>query len=371
MIVNRIGNFFLNMGLNIDFKSKFSHFLLKWNRELNNRRMPWKGEKDPYKIWLSEIILQQTRVDQGLGYYKKFIKNYPTVQLLATAPDKEVYKLWEGLGYYNRCKNLLETARYVSNELDGVFPDNYESIIFLKGIGAYTAAAISSFAYNLPYAVVDGNVFRVLSRVFGINKAIDSAEGKKYFTKLATELLDKKQPGIYNQALMDFGAVICKPVNPDCENCVFRKNCYAFQNDQIRILPFREKKTLVRKRWFYYIVLEYRNKLYIRQRNGNDIWKNLFEFILIETPGKSEESKILEQAVKKAVLKGNSYSIQSVSSIFRQQLTHQKIEGRFIKLKIHKAVKIPGLKAVTRAQLATYAFPKIIRKYLSGQFPAA
>ena len=258
------------MGLNNDFESKFSHFLLKWNKKLNDRQMPWKGEKDPYKIWLSEIILQQTRVDQGLNYYNKFIEKYPSVQLLAAAPDNEVYKLWEGLGYYNRCKNLLETARFISVKQDGEFPDKYENILSLKGVGTYTAAAISSFAFNLPHAVVDGNVFRVLARIFGIKKAIDASEGKKYFAKLASELLHKKLPGIYNQALMDFGAVVCKPVNPNCKKCVFKNNCYAFQNDMIRELPFKDKKIKVRNRWFYYIILEYRKKVYIKQRTSDD-----------------------------------------------------------------------------------------------------
>ena len=219
--------------------------------------MPWKGEKDPYKIWLSEIILQQTRVEQGLAYYTNFIKTFPTVHQLAKAPDEKVFKLWEGLGYYSRCRNLLATARFISKELKGKFPDNYESIKALKGIGPYTAAAISSFAYNLPHAVVDGNVFRVLARVFGISKSIDSTEGKKQFTVLAEELLDKNHPGLYNQAIMDFGAVICKPAAPLCDTCVFKKECYAFRHNKVNALPVKEKKINIKKRWFYYLVLEY------------------------------------------------------------------------------------------------------------------
>ena len=190
---------------------KFSRILQKWNREKNTRQMPWKGEKDPYKIWLSEIILQQTRVEQGLNYYNNFIKTFPDVHKLAKAPEEKIFKLWEGLGYYTRCRNLIASARYISKELKGKFPDTYEEIKALKGVGPYTAAAISSFAFNLPHAVVDGNVFRVLARIFGISTPIDSTEGKKKFTELANKLLDKKQPGFYNQAIMDFGAVICKP----------------------------------------------------------------------------------------------------------------------------------------------------------------
>src|SRR5437868_3718798 len=194
----------------IDDKKYFTNSLLNWNRKYNKRQMPWKGEKDPYKIWLSEIILQQTRVEQGWNYYHQFVENFPTVIHLAKAPETKVFKLWEGLGYYSRCKNLIATAKIIASKHKGKFPEAYEDIISLKGVGSYTAAAIASFAFDLPFAVVDGNVFRVLSRFFGIATAIDSTAGKKMFTQLAAELLDKKHPGIYNQALMDFGAVVCK-----------------------------------------------------------------------------------------------------------------------------------------------------------------
>jgi len=207
----------------VDNKKRFAELLIKWNKKENKRVMPWKGEKDPYKIWLSEIILQQTRVEQGLEYYNRFVKVFPEINKLAKAPDKKIFKLWEGLGYYTRCRNLITTARFIVKEKKGVFPQTYEEIISLKGVGPYTAAAISSFAFNLPHAVVDGNVYRVLSRVFGIKKPVDSTEGKKYFNGLANELLSKEQPGIYNQAIMDFGAIICKPSSPLCTACVFRK----------------------------------------------------------------------------------------------------------------------------------------------------
>jgi len=200
----------------------FPVLLLRWHKKKNHRKMPWKGEKDPYKIWLSEIILQQTRVEQGKAYYQKFVENFPTIQDLASANETKIYKLWEGLGYYNRCRNLIDTAKLVTNKYNGVFPVTFEDILSLKGIGSYTASAITSFAYNLPYAVVDGNVLRVLSRVFGIKKPIDSPAGKRYFELLSFALLDKKNAGMYNQALMDFGAVICKPVNPGCSDCVFK-----------------------------------------------------------------------------------------------------------------------------------------------------
>jgi A/G-specific adenine glycosylase len=351
------------MSLNKNLTREFSPLLLQWNREKNDRKMPWKGEKDPYKIWLSEIILQQTRVEQGLRYYKKFVEKFSTIQELAAASDTKIYKLWEGLGYYSRCKNLIETARFISKNLKGLFPDNYENIKALKGVGSYTASAIASFAYNLPYAVIDGNVFRVLSRIFGVKKAIDSTEGKKYFTKLASELLDKMQAGIYNQALMDFGAVVCKPVNPQCTECVFRKYCYAYKNEAITKLPFKEKKIKVKNRWFYYIIMEYRSRVYIKQRTSNDIWKNLYEFVLIEPEKKTTMNRILELAIEKGIFSKKDHSVQSISFIQSQLLSHQKISGQFIKLKLRKAPYFPGSIAIFPSQLTRYAFPQFINTY--------
>ena len=199
-------------------KKFFTKELLQWNKYDNDRVMPWKYEKDPYKIWISEIILQQTRVSQGLEYYNRFIKRFPKAKSIAIAPEHVVFKLWEGLGYYSRCKNIIESAKYISNELQGNFPSTFNDILKLKGIGTYTASAIASFAYNLPYAVLDGNVFRVLSRYFGIKIPVDTQQGKNYYSSLAYELLDKKSPGIYNQSIMDFGATVCKPL-PLCEIC--------------------------------------------------------------------------------------------------------------------------------------------------------
>lgn len=331
--------------------------------------MPWKGEKDPYKIWLSEIILQQTRVEQGLAYYNNFIKKFPTVHHLAKAPDEKVFKLWEGLGYYSRCRNLLATARFISKELKGKFPDNYESIRALKGIGPYTAAAISSFAYNLPHAVLDGNVFRVLSRVFGISMAIDSTEGKKKFTTLAEELLDKKEPGIYNQAIMDFGAVICKPAAPLCDSCVFKKDCYAFQYNKVNALPVKEKKISIKKRSFYYLVLEYKNKIVIGQRSTKDIWQGLYEFPLIETTSAAEPAAIIKQAVQqKKWLKPNGYTIKTISALYKQKLSHQQLTGRFIVLTLKNKPAISGnWQWIAKEVLPQYAFPRMLREFLHNE----
>lgn len=344
--------------------SKFPVLLLQWNRKSNTRRMPWKGEKDPYKIWLSEIILQQTRVDQGLKYYERFVSSFPTVHKLAAAKYERVYKLWEGLGYYSRCRNLIETAKFISKTLDGKFPDKFENILALKGVGQYTASAIASFAYDLPYAVVDGNVFRVLSRLFGITKAIDSNEGKKVFVKLAFDLLDKKHPGVYNQALMDFGAVICKPY-PLCNSCPFNEYCFAFKNDQVDKLPVKEKKIKIRTRWFNYLIIEHNDRFYIRSRTGNDIWKHLNEFALIETAKDIPTENILSQAERNQILQKKSYSVKSVSPVYSQQLSHQKIIGRFIRIKLEKEIIPSGYKAVSVKQMFRLAFPRIITSYFA------
>jgi len=351
------------MIFNKELLSKFPALLLRWNSHQNTRKMPWKGEKDPYKIWLSEIILQQTRVEQGWKYYEKFIAVFPDIKRLAAAKDEKIYKLWEGLGYYSRCKNLIETARFISKKLDGEFPDKFEEILSLKGVGNYTASAIASFAYNLPYAVVDGNVFRVLSRVFGIKKPIDSTEGKKLFSQLAYELLDKEQPGIYNQALMDFGAVICKPQNPLCHNCVLKDHCFAYKKGLVNKLPVKEKKIKITTRWFNYLVIGYNDKIYIHKRNSNDIWKNLHEFVLIETNTDVSAKRVLARAEKEKILKKNSYKVVSISPLYSQQLSHQKIMGRFIKIAIKNEFVLGGIKPVSLKQLLRHAFPRLINAY--------
>lgn len=349
-------------------KQKFSSQLLRWNKQQNKRQMPWKGEKDPYKIWLSEIILQQTRVEQGLAYYNNFIKTFPTIHQLARAKDEKVFKLWEGLGYYSRCRNLLVTARFISKELKGKFPDSYESIKLLKGVGSYTAAAIASFAYNLPHAVVDGNVFRVLARVFGISKAIDGTDGKKHFTALAEELLDKKQPGLYNQAIMDFGAVVCKPAAPLCDSCVFKKDCYAFQHNKVGELPVKEKKISIKKRWFYYLVMEYKNAIAIRQRTDKDIWHSLYEFPLIEVAAASSVNDILKQAVKENWLNAKGYSVRTISPLYKQLLSHQFISGQFILLTLKtKPANDGNWQWIARKDLQRYAFPRMLRDFMHSE----
>jgi A/G-specific adenine glycosylase len=345
----------------------FTKSLLQWNSKINNRPMPWKGEKDPYKIWLSEIILQQTRVEQGWDYYNRFVAAFPTVEKLAKAQETKVFKLWEGLGYYTRCKNLIATAKFITKECAGKFPATYDTILTLKGIGPYTAAAIASFAYNLPYAVVDGNVFRVLSRFFENNTAIDSSEGKKIFTHLANDLLDKKQPGIYNQALMDFGAVVCKPKLPLCGTCPVQSRCGAYLKGLVDLLPVKEKKINQKTRWLFYFIIEHNEKIYVRKRGTKDIWENLYEFVLIESSGATDLEQLKKLPEFNKLLGKAVFNIETISKLYSQKLTHQTIHGQFIKIKLPKPVQLEGYELVSEKKLALLPFPKFITTYLKDK----
>lgn len=347
-------------------KKSFTQILMDWHRHQNDREMPWKGEKKPYRIWLSEIILQQTRVEQGMGYYHRFIEQYPTIQDLAKAPDQQVFKLWEGLGYYNRCRNLLHTAREIVHQRKGIFPDTYEDLLALKGVGPYTAAAIASFAYNLPYAVVDGNVFRVLARYTGIDIATDSTEGKKIFHDLAYQMLDKKEPALYNQAIMDFGATICKPMSPLCAACPLQNGCAALATGKVNQLPVKEKTLQRKTRYFNYFILEYRKKIWVQQRTAKDIWQQLFEFYLVETEKQVRWDHSLIQNWLKDQLNIHEPVIGKIAEPLAQQLTHQQIKGQFIHLQLkQKTASLKGGDWKTMAQIRELAFPKLITSYLS------
>jgi A/G-specific adenine glycosylase len=349
------------------FTSFFTKTLLQWNAKENQRQMPWKGEKDPYKIWISEIILQQTRVEQGLEYYNRFIKTFSTVKKLALANEKEVFKLWEGLGYYSRCRNLIATAKYIAGDLKAVFPTKYEDILQLKGIGSYTAAAISSFAYNLPHAVVDGNVSRVLARFFGIEMPIDSTTGKNYFFNLANELLDKKNASIYNQAIMDFGATVCKPKAALCTICPLQKKCVAYSSTKVDILPKKEKKIIVKNRWLNYVLVFCNDEVLVRERTKKEIWQNLHEFVLIEKENSTfVEGLLLKKSLNK-ILQNSSYTIQEISKEYSQLLSHQLIKGKFIVISINKKPKIESYNWVHKKDLKKIAFPKFINAFLQDK----
>ena len=355
----------------MDTKRYFQQHLLNWHNTTNSRQLPWKEEKNVYYIWLSEVILRQTRAGQGLKYYERFIKKYPTVQRLANAQLEEVYKLWEGLGYYNRCRNLHATAQKIAFELNGKFPDTYESILELKGVGPYTAAAISSFGFGLPYAVVDGNVFRVLSRFFGIDQPIDSATGKKYFQQLAQECLNQKEPAEYNQAIMDFGATVCKPDLPECGSCVMKNKCVAFQTNRIGDLPVKEKQIKHRDRWFLFYILELNGKFAVQKRTGKDVWANLFEFPNVEY----QTEKKWKQSVKKDLAGwiaaqeiSHTYKLISVTKPVRQQLSHQTIYANAVLIQLAgKAKQSKRWEWKTKQEFQQLPFSRILNDFLKSK----
>lgn len=341
----------------------FAQKLLKWYK-INKRDLPWRTTKDPYKIWLSEIILQQTQVNQGLSYYLKFIEKYPDVKKLANAPEDEVLRLWQGLGYYSRARNLHFAAKYIVKEHNAGFPSDFLSIKKMKGVGDYTAAAVASIAFNLPHAVVDGNVYRVLSRVFGITEPIDSTKGKKYFNELANELLDQSNPSDYNQAIMEFGALYCKPVNPDCANCIFNDKCLAFINHEVQKLPVKSKKTKIRNRYFNYILIQTNDSIFIRKRSDEDIWKGLYEFVLIETDVQTDEYKLIQSKRFKQIFDSFEYEINGTSKLYKHILSHQHIYARFIGVKVSNNYKNASLKKIKMNHLGQFAFPRLIEKHL-------
>lgn len=329
---------------------------MHWHREHNTRSLPWKGERDPYKIWLSEIILQQTRAEQGIPYYLKFVAAYPTVQALAAATDDEAFKLWEGLGYYSRCRNLLATARHVSTELGGKFPDTYTGLLALKGVGPYTAAAIASFVFGLPHAVVDGNVYRVLARYFGIETPTDGTEGKKLFQSLADDVLDQKNPGGFNQAMMDHGATICTPAAPKCGECPVAAGCIARRDGLIELLPVRAKKTAVRTRHFNYVLIHRQDKLWIHLRGAKDIWQGLYEPLLIESSETLNRKGLVKHDAFRQL--GFNTAIEYEGEL-SQRLTHQLINFRFFSLQTDQQAALPeGGLWVPVSNLKDYAFPR-------------
>lgn len=340
-------------------QAAFTLHLMEWHRCHNTRNLPWQQSRDPYKIWLSEIILQQTRVVQGLPYYQKFITAFPNIQALAAAPDDVVLKLWEGLGYYSRCRNLLATARYLVKERNGIFPASYAALIRLKGVGAYTAAAIASFAFGLPHAVVDGNVFRVLSRCFGLETPIDSTAGKKAFQAMANQLIDQDAPGGFNQAMMDLGATVCTPRSPVCGQCPLAGICVAKGSSLVDILPQRRARLSPRIRHFHYFLLCRGQKIWLHQRIGKDIWQGLYEPLLIETdkpvaqhdwPQQPEFLKLLPSGVHLKFL-----------GVSRQRLTHQIISAQFFSLDLTAETEaLSGGIWVSKSRLKDYAFPRTL-----------
>jgi A/G-specific adenine glycosylase len=343
----------------------FTRTLMHWHVQDNRRMMPWKGERDPYRIWLSEIILQQTRVEQGWAYYERFIRAYPDVRSLASAVDSDVFKLWEGLGYYARCRNLLKAARQVVTDHGGHFPADHTSILSLQGVGPYTAAAVSSFAFGLPHAVVDGNVLRVLARFFGIRESIDEAPIKRMLEAWAQALLYLEDPAAYNQAIMDFGATVCKPAAPKCIECPMSEGCLAFREGLQDQLPARTPKAARRLRWMDYVIPVAGTAIPLRERTSKDVWRNLFEPFMIESPEQKTASWLIAHPMVTALNGGAPPISYQVSEPYVQLLTHQQITGRFLIFRPHKPPQLTeGYAWVDISALNDIAFPRHIRQFL-------
>ncbi len=316
-------------------KHPFSNTIIAWYKQ-NKRDLAWRLTTDPYKVWLSEIILQQTRVAQGLPYYENFVNTYHTIHDLAKASEQEVLKLWQGLGYYSRARNLHATAKYISNELDGVFPTNYNDLLKLKGVGDYTASAIASFCYNEVTPTVDGNVYRVLARYFGIKTLINTPVAKKEFKLLAQELIDTKNPGLFNQAIMEFGALQCSPKLPNCEKCSLSDSCMALQKNQVGVFPFKNKKLKVRNRYFNYLVIQTNNQeTVLQQREGKGIWQNLYEFPLIETTTEVDFLQLFQESEFMDFVENQDFTlIELTPKSIIHKLSHQHLSIKFWLLEV-------------------------------------
>jgi len=324
-------------------KELFYHDLATWY-EVNHRILPWRETTDPYRIWISEIILQQTRVDQGMAYYMRFIDRFPTVETLATAEEDDVLRLWQGLGYYSRARNLHKAAQQICKlqPINCNFPNSYEELRKLPGVGDYTAGAIASFAYNLPHPALDGNVYRVLSRLTNSDIAFDTTQGKKYFHQIAEDLLDRKNARLFNSAIMEFGALYCVPQNPDCAHCPLQVYCEAYHHHTVDILPVRKPRPKIKDRYLLYSIYLSQGHTLIHQRQGNDIWKHLWEFPLVET-----DVENYTKTTAPAVLE------------FTHQLSHQRLHARFLILKTQQLPALDECKAVYWGDLDDYAFSRL------------
>lgn len=338
----------------------FSKTLIAWYLD-NKRDLPWRKTTDPYQIWLSEIMLQQTRVAQGLPYFLAFTETLPSVFDLAKAEEEKVLKLWQGLGYYSRARNLHATAKYISEELNGNFPNNYKDLLKLKGIGEYTAAAIASFSFNECVPVVDGNVYRVLSRYFDIETDIASSGAKKEFAQLASELIDNKNPALFNQAIMEFGALQCVPKSPNCDLCPLNNSCLALAKNKVAQLPVKLKKQKITNRFFnYLLVLDNNNRAIINKRTQKGIWHNLYEFPLIETEEKEKE-EMIEQKIKSLFKNANSILLLESESVIHK-LSHQHLHISFWKVNVKNTLE----NSFDYETIKNHPFPIVLHNFIEG-----
>ncbi len=340
----------------------FGNKIISWY-QVNKRDLPWRNTDNPYYIWLSEIILQQTRVEQGLPYYLKFIENFPTINDLANAGQDEVLRNWQGLGYYSRGRNLHFTAKQIMKDYGGKFPTSFNDLIKLKGVGVYTASAVSSFCSNEPRAVVDGNVYRVLARYFGIESDISSTVVQKEFQLLANDLLNKQNAALYNQSLMEFGALQCVPKNPNCSRCPLVNSCVAFAQNKVDLLPQKVKKVKNRSRYFYYLIITDGIRTLIQKRRKGDIWEGLYEFPLLEFSEEADEKVILNSTQFNKLVDKKKYQVSEVSLTHRHKLTHQTIYCRFFKILMKNLANIHDFEIVSWKALDTYPKPALIQKY--------
>lgn len=322
----------------------FADTLIRWYEE-HKRDLPWRGETDPYRIWVSEIILQQTRVQQGWDYYLRFIDNFPNVRALADAEEERVLKVWQGLGYYSRARNMHTAAREITARHNGLFPQDYDKILALKGIGKYTAAAIASIAFHLPYPAVDGNVIRIISRIFGICDDVSQPAVIQQITNICEAQIDHKQPGIFNQAAMDFGAIQCTPRTPRCKDCPFQASCYALKNQLTEVLPIKKKKSELKHRYFHYSVYVSHNQTIIEKRTNSDIWKNMYQFPLVETDANA--------------------NFGEADFSMRETLSHQVIHANFYLKNVHQLPKLSINQSIINFDnIHDFPMPKIMTMFL-------
>ena len=342
--------------------------LINWFAE-NRRDLPWRHNPTPYQVWLSEIILQQTRVNQGWDYYLRFVEKWPTVNDLANATEEEVLKMWQGLGYYSRARNLHQCAKQIVEQYGGQFPADFEKLKQLKGIGDYTAAAIASIAFDLPHAVVDGNVYRVLSRLFDIDTPININEGQTVFAKIADDLLNRKQPGLHNQAMMEFGALQCTPKNPNCLLCPLQAQCLAFANQTVMQRPVKLQKLKITTRYFNYLVFRIEGNVYLHKRSGNDIWKNLYDFPCIESENPMTVEEVIASEKFQQLIENKSFTIIKTSPTFTHKLTHRTIIAQFIEIKLEEKllrIETKELFLTPETDLGNFPIPRLIDLYLNN-----